>query len=74
MPCEELEKLRTNIRKLQAQMKEIRQTSRSAATGDRRDTTRHHHVDSADHLKRRIARAAAVIEHHVAKHGCTVPE
>ena len=74
MPCEELEKLRTDIRKLQAQMKELRRTSQAANTSDRRDAVRHHHLDLTEHLKRRIARLAMAIEHHIAKHRCTASE
>ncbi len=74
MPCEDLEKLRTDIRKLQAQMKELHRTAVAAASGDRRESARHHQVGSTDLLKRRVARIAAAIEHHVAKHGCTTSE
>ncbi len=70
MSCDELEKLRANIRQLQSQMKSLRQTNAAAASGDRREAARHHHVDSSELLKRRIARATVAIEHHVAAHRC----
>ena len=68
MACEELHKLRDNVRQLQARMKELR--TKSTSTHNRRDDRRHAHGSSLEYLKRRIARAAAEIEHHVATHGC----
>jgi len=73
MPCEELEKLRTTVRALNAQMKESRKKT-GASSGDRRDGPRHVHGSSHEFLKRKIARAAAAIEHHVAKHRCQEAE
>jgi len=70
MPCEELEKLRVTVRALNAQMKEMRQKTASAHAGDRREDLRHTHGSTHEFLKRKIARVAAAIEHHVAKHGC----
>ena len=74
MSCEELEKLRAAIRQLQTKMKEVRRTHVAAAAGDRRESARHHLVDSSELLKRRIARLTTAIEHHVAAHGCTASE
>lgn len=70
MPCAELDKLRSDVRQLQTRMKELRAKSASSRSKDRRDDPRHADGSSLDLLKRRIARASAQIESHVAKHGC----
>jgi hypothetical protein len=70
MRCEELEKLRANIRQLQAQSKDLHRKSAAAREGDRRNDPRHVHGATGELLKRRIAKASSAIEEHVAQHGC----
>jgi hypothetical protein len=74
MRCEELEKLRANVRQLQAKAKDSHRKSAAARQGDRRDDPRHVHGSTVEVLKRRIARASAAIEEHVVNHGCHDPE
>ena len=74
MPCDELEKLRATLRLLQGQLKESSKKSAAAEAGDRREELRHlHGSHSVNFLKRRVERATAAIEQHVAKHGCEQP-
>jgi hypothetical protein len=70
MHCEELEKLRANIRQLQGKAKDTHRKTSAARDGDRRDDARHVHGSTVEFLKRRIAKASTAIEHHVAAHGC----
>ena len=68
MQCVELEKLRGNVRLLQAKRKDLH--LKSLPLNDRRSYVRLPLGSSLEFLKRRIARASADIEQHLASHCC----